>query len=96
MDTKEAKIRAIVHKIFYYRDVLIYIRQIGREYFEYLDIIDGKVFSNYVIMKPATGKEKLTKAQVVKTVGLIMAGATATVDTYLENKKQGEENARAN
>ena len=50
MKLKKASTRVVVHKVDKYRGFPFYIRQIGKEYFEYIIIIDDEVWSSYIIM----------------------------------------------
>ena len=88
MEIKKAKFRTTLHRIITYKDQTIYIRQIGREYFEYLVMIDGDLHANYIIMKPEKGKKTLTKDQVNQTVAMILSGGVATVDNILKIKEE--------
>lgn len=76
----------------------VYLRQIGKEYFEYLAIIEGEIYSSYIIMKPAKGKKRLTKKDVQNSAAITLAGAMATIETYLEKKekKEGDSDGKGN
>jgi|GEM_PF-2769693 len=77
-------------KVVQYRGCMVYIRQLQKEYFEYLVVFDGQVFTSYVIMKPREGKKKLSKSDETKTAGMMFAGAIATIDTLLEDPEKAE------
>lgn len=68
----------------------IIIRQIGTPYFEYLLEYGGEIYSSYIIITPAKGKTKLTKAEIAECIGLIYAGAEATIDALM-GKEIGED-----
>ena len=90
LSVKEVKGRITILKIMVYRDVRVYIRRIDGDIFQYDLFFDGQLFSDYLIMKPSEGKKKLTKDEVIKSAGVIIAGAAATVDTLLKGKEAVE------
>lgn len=72
-----------VLKVYPYRDHLIYIRMIGKDYFEYLLFHDGQLYSSYIIILPEEGKKKLTKAQINGCIEIVSAGAEATINALM-------------
>ena len=49
-------------------------------------------------MKPAKDKKRLTKKDVQNSVAITLAGAMATIDTYLEKNetKEGDNDGKGN
>ena len=62
---------------------MVYIRQIGKDYFEYLLEYCGEIYSSYIIILPEEGKKKLTKSQVNGCVEMVYAGAEATINALI-------------
>jgi len=83
MKHKKVKGRMKVLKVYPYRDHLIYIRMIGKDYFEYLLFHDGQLYSSYIIILPEEGKKKLTKAQINGCIEIVSAGAEATINALM-------------
>ena len=84
--TKKIKVKNVkgvmtAIKVLPYKDCMVYIRRIYQDYFEYIVIFEGQIYTQYVIMKPAKGKTKLTQQEVQATVNMLWAGAEATIDT---------------
>lgn len=72
-----------VLKVYPYRDHMVYIRMIGKDYFEYLLFSNGQLYSSYIIIIPEEGKKKLTKSQINGCIEMVSAGAEATIDALL-------------
>ena len=79
--------RIDILKIIPYKGVPILIRRIDGDIFQYDLMFDGQFFSDYLIMKPAKGKKKMTKKEIAKSAGVILAGACATVDILFDGKE---------
>lgn len=80
---KRVKGRVAVLKVLPYKGCNIYIRQYDKEIFTYDIVYEGQIYFQYVVMKPAKGKVKLNADEVEQTIGILWAGATATVDTLM-------------
>ena len=72
-----------VLKVSLYKGHSIYIRQIGKDYFEYLLFHDSQLYSSYIIIIPEEGKKKLTNSQINGCIEMVMAGAEATIDALI-------------
>lgn len=72
-----------VLKVIPYMGHMVYIRQIGKDYFEYLLEYCGEIYSSYIIILPEEGKKKLTKSQVNGCVEMVYAGAEATINALI-------------
>ena len=92
---KKVKGRVRVLKVARYRDHQVYIRMIGKDYFEYILPHDGEIYSSYIIIEPRKGKDKLTKAEVAQCMDLIYSGAEATIDSLVGVELVGTEKERA-
>lgn len=85
-----------VMKVYPYRDHKVYIRMIGKDYFEYLLFSSSELYSGYIIIIPEEGKRKLTKSQINGCIEMVSAGAEATIDALMgisiseEDKKKVE------
>ena len=96
MKTKKVKGRMKVLKVYPYRDHRIYIRMIGKDYFEYILFSGSELYSSYIIIIPEEGKKKLTKSQINGCIEMVSAGAEATIDALMgidiseEDKKKVE------
>lgn len=86
---KKVKGRVRVLRASLYEGHKVIIRMIGDDYFEYLLEYNGEIYSSYIIITPAKGKTKLTKAEISECVGLIYAGAESTIDA-LSGKEVSE------
>lgn len=84
--TTKVKGRIKVLKAMPYKGVMIYIRRIGEDIFEYLLPYKGQIYSSYLIMKPKKGKSKLTKMEVNQSAAIIFVGATATIDNFISGE----------
>lgn len=80
---KKVKGRMKVLKVIPYMGHMVYIRQIGKDYFEYLLEYCGEIYSSYIIILPEEGKKKLTKSQVNGCVEMVYAGAEATINALM-------------
>ena len=80
---KEVKGYMKLLRVDLYKDIKVYIRQIGRTYFEYVFEYHGEIYSSYIIIKPQGKKRTLTENQIMECRDLIFAGATATIDSLL-------------
>ena len=79
-----------VLKVYPYMGVNIYVRQIGKDYFEYLLSYEGQLYSSYIIITPEEGKKKLTKSQVNGCIEMVSAGAEATINAIIGIEESGE------
>lgn len=84
--TKRVAGRVAVLKAMPYKGVMVYIRRIDKDIFEYIIPYKGQIYSSYLIMKPEKGKRRLTKMEVNKSAAVIFAGATATIDTFMSDE----------
>ncbi len=85
---KKVKGRITTLKVMPYKKVMVYIRMIDGEIFEYIIPFKGEIYSSYLIIKPSKGKKKLTKDEVAQSAALIFAGAVTTVDYLLKRTKK--------
>lgn len=83
-EVKEVKGRISVLKAMPYRGIMVYIRRIGRDIFEYLVPHKGEVYSSYLIIKPRRWHLWLGREDVNRAAGIIFAGATTTIDILLD------------
>lgn len=72
-----------VLKVIPYMGHMVYIRQIGKDYFEYLLEYCGEIYSSYIIILPEEGKKKLTKSQINGCIEMVYAGAEATINALM-------------
>lgn len=83
---KKVSGRIKVLKAMPYKGVMVYIRRINQDIFEYIVPYKGQIYSSYLIMKPKKGKTKLSKGEVAKSAAVIFAGATATIDNFISGE----------
>ena len=85
---KKVKGRITTLKVMPYKKVMVYIRQIDGEIFEFMIPFKGEIYSSYLIIKPRKGKKKLSKDEVNQAGALIFASAVTTVDYLLDRTKK--------
>lgn len=85
--TEKVEGRIQVLKAMPYKGVMIYIRRIDGDIFEYIVPYKGQIYSGYLIMKPKEGSSKLTDEEVNKSAAVIFAGATATIDHFISGEE---------
>ncbi len=89
--------RISVLKVIPYKGYMVYIRHVDGDIpliddiFMYDFIFENQIYSNYIIMGPEKGKDKLTEDQVNQTAAMIFAGAVASINTLL-GEEVSEEN----
>jgi hypothetical protein len=83
LKTKKVKGLIKVLKATLYKDHMIYVRMFGKDYFEYLVVFNGEVYSSYIIITPKEGKDKLSKSEILQCMAIIYAGGESTVDALL-------------
>ncbi len=83
---KKVKGRITVLKAMPYKGIMIYLRQVDGEIFEFIIPFKGEIYSSYLIIKTESGR-KHTKLEVAKSAALIFASAVTTVDFLLGNTK---------
>lgn len=88
---KKTKGRVRVLKASLYKDHMVYIRMVGADYFEYLVVHNGEVYSSYIIITPREGKKKLSKKEIEECSALIYTGAEATIDALTDTVQVSEE-----
>lgn len=71
-----------------YEGIMIYVRRINEDIFEWLLPYRGEIYSNYMVITPDKGKKKLNKGQTNTACQMITAGAGATIDMLLKKKKK--------
>lgn len=81
---KKVKGRITVLQAMPYKKIMVYIRMIDGDIFEYIIPFKGQIYSSYLIITPSKGKKKLTKDEINQAAALIFASAATTVDTILE------------
>jgi len=84
---KKVKGRITVLQALPYKKIMVYLRKIGGDIFEYIIPYKGEIYSSYLIIKPRKGKKKLSKDEVNQSAALIYASAVTTIDFLLEKKK---------
>jgi hypothetical protein len=87
LKVKKVKARIKLLKAMPYKKVMIYIRRIDEEIFEFVIPFKGEIWSSYLIIKPEGGKRKLTKDEVNQSAALIFSSAVTTVDFILGDAK---------
>ena len=80
---KKVKGRMKVLKATLYKGHMIYIRMIGKDYFEYLLEYNGEIYSSYIIITPQENKKKLSKGEISACADMIYSGAEATLEALL-------------
>jgi len=88
---KKVKGRITVLKAMPYRGIMVYLRKINEDIFEYLIPYNGTVYADYLIMKPKKGKKKLSKNEMNQAAALMFAGATTTIDVTILKGKVDEQ-----
>lgn len=83
MKNVKNKYKVKILKAGLYKDCKVIIRQIGRDYFEYLLTYNGEIYSSYIIIKPEKGRKELTEEQITSCMQVINAGAEATIDELI-------------
>ncbi len=83
---KKVKARIKMLKALPYKGIMIYLRQIDEEIFEFIVPFKGEIYSSYLIIKTKTGR-KHTKSEVAQSAALILASAATTVDFLLGETK---------
>jgi len=86
LKVKKVKPRIKVLKALPYRGIMIYLRMVNDDIFMYDLAFKGEIYSAYFIMKPKKGFIKLSEGEINQSAALILAGATATIDTLLGKK----------
>ena len=84
---RKVKGRIEILKAIPYRGIMVYLRKINDDIFEYLIPYKGEIYADYLIMKPKKGKKKLTKNESNQAAALILNGAVVTIDVTLLKKK---------
>ena len=99
LNVKEVKGRIEVLKVMPYKGVLIYVRRIDKDIFEYLVSYKGEIYSSYIVITPRKGEKELSKDDINKAAAVIFAGGTATIDSFVsseEAKKRFDETVGKN
>ena len=86
LNVKKVEGRIEVLKAMPYKGVMVYIRRVDKEIFEYIIPYKGQIYSSYLIITPEKGKSELTGAQINKSAAVIFAGATATIDNFISGE----------
>ena len=84
---KKIKARIVLLKALPYKEVMVYLRKIDEDIFEYLVPFKGEVWTSYLIITPKKGCKTLTKGETNNAAALVFAGATATIDMLLGETK---------
>lgn len=66
-----------------YKSCPVYVRMIGKSMFMWDVISNNQLYSSYIIMKPAKGRQRLLKKEIEEVTKMCFAGAAATVDNLL-------------
>lgn len=91
--TKDIQGLAQLLKVTEYKGVKVYLMRFYENLFAYFFAVDNVIepskkdiwFAHLVITpEPDSGRNTLTESEVNKAAGLILTGATATIDIYLE------------
>lgn len=78
-----------VLQIISYDDVNIMIRRFPMNMFVWDFVLDGKWYSNYVVLNPSKGKKDLTSNEVKEVIKIAYAGAAASID-QLKGKEMSD------
>jgi hypothetical protein len=73
-----------------YMDCWVYVLRIDKTLFTYHAIINGEMYFSYVEADISEGK-RLTDKQIKGYIGIILAGAHATIETVLGKNKESEQ-----
>ncbi len=79
--------RIKVLKVMPYKGVMVYLRQVDGEIFEFIIPFKKEIYSSYLIITPRKGTKKLNKSEVAQAAGLIFASAVTTIDFLLGEAK---------
>ena len=91
---KKVKGRVKVLKVLPYKGVMVYLRQVDEEIFEFIIPFKKEIYSSYLIITPKKGMKRLTKDEVNQAAALIFASATTTVDFLLGETKVDKKTKR--
>ena len=83
---KKVKSRIKLLKVLPYKGIMLCIRLINQDIFEYLFAFQGSVYTNYIVITPKNGASKLTNKEISQCTALIWAGGEASIDTLLKVK----------
>ena len=75
---RKVKGRIEILKAIPYRGIMVYLRKINDDIFEYLIPHKGEIYADYLIMKPKKGKKKLTRGESNQATALILSGAVSS------------------
>jgi len=81
---KKVKGKITTLKALPYKNNMAYIRMINGDMFEWLIVFGGKIYTSYSVIKPRRGETKLSQDDILQVRELMWAGATATIDTLLD------------
>lgn len=70
-----------------YRGCMVYIQKIGFV-FQYMAVVNSKIYSAYNVITPSKGKTKLTQGEINMAFKYIYASATVTVDTLADMARE--------
>ena len=79
---KKVKGRVKVLKVMPYKGIMIYLRLVDKEIFEFIIPFKKEIYSSYLIITGAR-----TKSEIAQAAALIFASATTTVDFLLGETK---------
>jgi len=84
---KNVKGRVTVLQAMPYKKIMVYLRMIDTDIFEYIIPYKGEIYSSYLIIKPKKGQTELSKDEINQAAALIFSSAVTTVDYLLGNLK---------
>lgn len=87
---KKIKGRIRLLKALPYKGIMLCVRLINQDIFEYLFAYEGQVYTSYIVITPKKGFNKLTKDEISQSTELIWAGGEASIETILGSKLDGK------
>jgi hypothetical protein len=96
-DTKTQDIEKLIKKVpgrmkvlrvMPYKGCQVYLRQIDEDIFMYDIVFEGQLYSDYIILTPEEGIDKLTENQINGAAGIIFTAATTTIDILFKKKEE--------
>ena len=93
LKVKKVKARVVVLKAIPYREIMVYLRRIDMDIFEYIIPFKGEIYSSYLIIKPSKGKKEMSKDEVNQAAALVLQSAVTTID-FLTGKTKKDKGTK--